>query len=149
MFSFKNMSITFMRQIIIDNYTEPENFMEIKDTKYEMLRVKSDTCVDEFNLYLKWDNNKISDLKFSGSGCSISVASANIMANLLINKNKNEIKKIFDAYEMLIYNGKTNVKLLKEANCFQNTNKLPHRIKCAEIAIWGYKKLIYNKYNIK
>lgn len=86
---------------IIDHYKNPRNY-GIQDPKdYTLYSAQNLSCGDEINIYLKLSNNKIVDARFTGSGCSIAVATASLLTENIINKDISILDQIDEKY---IYN---------------------------------------------
>ncbi len=137
-----------IRSIIMDHYQYPRNKVDSEPKGYESIHMDSDSCVDDFYIYLKYDNtsNKIIDVKFMGTGCTISTASISIMSELLINKTKDEAFNIINNYKnMAMHEGSYDEELLEEANVFSNVYKQANRIKCATIGYNGIEELLKDK----
>jgi len=66
------------RQIILDHYKHPRNFGHLTkpDAKIEEGNV---TCGDRIVMEVNASGGKISDIRFSGEGCAISMASASML----------------------------------------------------------------------
>src|SRR5438045_9628556 len=77
------------QEMILDHYRRPRNkgTMENADASVEM---KNPLCGDEIGLQVVFEGDQISDVKFSGRGCSISQASASMMTQLLKGKTRAE-----------------------------------------------------------
>src|SRR5699024_11156754 len=75
-----NVSLdTLYRQVIMDDYEHARNKGEFEDEDTMRIEVNKQTCGDRIFLQLKLDGDIIEDVKFSGDGCSISLASASMM----------------------------------------------------------------------
>src|SRR3982751_1803672 len=81
------------QEMILDHYRRPRNkgTLENADASVEM---KNPLCGDEIALQVQFTGDEISDLKFSGRGCSISQASASMMTQVLKGKSAEEIGAI-------------------------------------------------------
>ena len=77
------------QQIILDRYKNPLNLGKI-DGGIEVEEV-NDLCGDKIKIWLKIDQGIISDAKFMGSGCAISVAATDILIDLIKGKKINEV----------------------------------------------------------
>lgn len=106
------------REHILDMYRNPSNYGEIKNPTGEKTEHNS-LCGDEITIQMKTDKNKINDIKFSGSGCVISMVSASLLTNELKGKKIEDAKNI----------GKEDV--LKLLGVKIN----PARIKCALLSL--------------
>lgn len=124
-----------LRQIIVSHYDNPIHKID-ENTElngYVKFHNKSASCIDDFTVYIKINNNLVSDAKFSGIGCAISTASTDIFCDLLINKNINDVDNIFNNYKAMINNEQYDESLLGELIAFSEIYKQPNRIKCSLI----------------
>lgn len=79
--------------MILDHYQNPRNFGKMDD--YTAISESSNmVCGDKLKVFIKIKNNIIENIKFTGSGCAISIASASIVTSFLKGKNIVELKKI-------------------------------------------------------
>lgn len=82
------------RENILDHFKNSHNEGKLK-TKHQHKEFNP-TCGDEVTIYLQIDNNKVTDIKFSGQGCAISLASASMLTEKIKNKTIQEIKSLTD-----------------------------------------------------
>ena len=69
------------QQVILDHSRKPRNHGEITDGAVHV-HGDNPSCGDEIDLYVKFAaDGKIEDIKFSGSGCAISQASASLLTD--------------------------------------------------------------------
>jgi nitrogen fixation protein NifU and related proteins len=76
----------------------------------------------------------VENVSYESLGCSISQASASVMADLVIGKPVGEAMKISEAFRMLMHSkgqGEPDEGLLEDAVAFAGVSKYPARIKCA------------------
>jgi nitrogen fixation protein NifU and related proteins len=78
---------------IIAHYERPHNKGEIKDASISF-HENNPLCGDDLTIYLKIEKNKVEDVKFSGSGCAISMASASMLTDFIKGKSLSEIDKM-------------------------------------------------------
>lgn len=93
----------FYRELIIDRYKNPHYRGELDphDISYED---DNPLCGDHIRIDLRVDENDvITDAGFSGRGCSISQASADLLVETVIGKKLDEVKKFTkeDVLELL------------------------------------------------
>lgn len=82
------------REIILDHYKNPRQKGEIEDSHYHF-EDENPLCGDHIEIFLKTDENEIiQDAKFSGYGCAISMASADLLLESLIGKHICDVKKL-------------------------------------------------------
>ena len=132
------------RELIMKHYSKPSNKVE-QDLEWEKYDYYSDACVDEIHLFIKEENDAIEDIKFSGKGCAIFIASTDLMLNTLKGKSITEVKKIAEEYNKMIHGQAYNQDLLDELNIFQNVEKNFNRLHCAEMVYLALKQYIEKK----
>ena len=81
------------REEILDHYYHPRNSGKIEPADFVGHEVNP-LCGDEVTMYLKFDGEKIADVKFEGSGCAISQAAASMLTEYLIGKPRAELEKL-------------------------------------------------------
>ena len=137
----KEEMMDIYKQVIIENTKEKEHKKIIEGISKEGI---NPSCGDELKIYVKMneDNSIIQEISFTGRGCAISEASANIMAGILKGKTKEEAKKIINTFfDMIKLNETNNEKLMEilgDAYVFKNISYMPARVKCAFL---GWKTL--------
>lgn len=91
------------------------------------------SCGDQITLQLKVEGDKIVDASFVGTGCAVSQASADMMADLVIGKTKDEALKLAEIFDRMIKGEVTDEELesLDEAAALQDISHMPARVKCA------------------
>ncbi len=124
------------QEIILDHYKQPRNFGE-GSPYYTSVELDNPTCGDHIRLMVHIDDEKIiRDIKFTGSGCAISVASASIMTEELIGKKLDEAENIIkDVLEVL--RGEKDPNILKEHGdlaVLKGVIRFPVRVKCATLS---------------
>ncbi len=133
------------RSIILDNYQDAKNRsvpQNIDD--YIVINSNNQSCIDNINIYVKLDNDKISDIKFDGEACVIAISSTSILSDMLIGKTTNEAKEILNNYFNMIEEKEYNKDILGEANVYEDMYKQPSRKTCATLFARGISK-IFNK----
>jgi nitrogen fixation protein NifU and related proteins len=132
------------QEIILDHYKHPHNFGEGKPEYYSVER-DNPVCGDHIKLMLEVDENgKITDVKFSGGGCAISMASASMMTDEIKGKTLTEAKKII-ADVLEIMRGEKEADVLDEHGdlmALKGVQKFPVRIKCATLSWHAVKDAI-------
>ena len=130
----KEELVEMYKNIIIENTKEKEHKKEIEGIVKEGV---NPSCGDELKIFVKMneDNSIIQEISFTGRGCAISEASANIMSEILKGKTKEEAKKIITTFFNMIKLNETNEEKLMEtlgdAYAFKNIAYMPSRVKCA------------------
>lgn len=131
-----------LREIIMDHYDHPRNRGLVDDESYQKVNMNSETCIDDLDIQVKFDGDKIVDLRYDGEACAICTSSTSIMSELVIGKTKEEAKAIIENYMNMIYERDYDEEMLEEAIAFKNTHKQANRIKCATLGWNGLIQLI-------
>ena len=132
------------RSIILDNYQNPyHRTRHEKDDNYLKLNSRNVSCIDNIDVYIKMNQDKIEDISFEGEACVISISSTYIMASTLVGKTIDEALKIIENYDNMIEEKEYDQSLLGEAVVYDDIAKQPSRKKCATLTWNGvYQKLL-------
>ena len=122
-----------MRAIIMDHSSNPTNKHVPSSEGYEKEHMHSDNCIDDLDIYLKLDNNKVIDACFEGVACTISLSSTDIMCDLVKGKSKEEALYMIEQYNHMMHEEPFDEDVLEDALVFINTSKQAARIRCATI----------------
>ncbi|MCK6258360.1 SUF system NifU family Fe-S cluster assembly protein [Fictibacillus sp. KIGAM418] len=123
------------RQVIMDHYKNPRNKGQLADDAVT-INMNNPTCGDRIQLHLKVDDGKISDAKFDGEGCSISLASASMMTQTVKGLSVEDAVKLAHVfYNMMLGKDYDDTSFdLGDIEALQGVSKFPARIKCATLA---------------
>ena len=141
----KEEMMEIYKQVIIENTKEKEHKKEIEGIEKEGV---NPSCGDELKIFVKMneDNTIIEEISFTGRGCAISEASANIMAEILKGKTKEEAKKIittfFDMIKLNEIDDEKLIEVLGDAYAFKNIAYMPSRVKCAFLSWKTLEKIL-------
>lgn len=72
-------------EVILDYYRYPRNYGALDDANASA-RDLNPLCGDEIEIYMRIENGRIEDVKFSGRGCAISQAAASMLTEFLKGK---------------------------------------------------------------
>ena len=129
------------QEIILDHYRNPHH-KGLRDPYDAEVHHVNPTCGDEVTLRVHLDGDTIADVSYEGMGCSISQASASIMADLVIGKPVDEAMQISQEFLELMQSKGTaepDEKVLEDAVAFAGVSKYPARIKCALLGWMAWK----------
>lgn len=136
------MDNNLKRTIMLEHYQNPKNRGLIEDDSYTFVNMNNESCIDEVNLMVKIEDDKIIDIRFDGEACAICTSATSVMIETLIGKKVDEAKDILKNYEYMIEEKEYNENILGEAIIYSDIAKQPNRKKCALLAWWGIKKII-------
>ena len=123
---------------LMDHNAHPDYKYELEDATYSHDGINA-SCGDEMTLYLKVNNdtNVIEEASFTGHGCAISQASADMMAGLLEGESIEEAKRLSGLFIGMIQGKELSDddrEDLDEAAELESISRMPARVKCAELA---------------
>jgi len=123
------------QELILDHYKSPrcQGVLLNPDRKVDLA---NPLCGDQISLTVKFANEVISEIAFSGHGCSISQATASIMAELVRGKTKSEGLRLAKLFRSMIKSETEGDALneLGDALALEGIKKHSARIKCALLA---------------
>ena len=132
------------RSVILDHYQNGYH-RERHDEESDYIRINSRnvSCIDNIDLYVKMNGDKIDSISFDGEACVISISSTSIMSELLEGKSIDEALEIIKNYDAMIEEKDYDKSLLEDALVFDDVAKQPSRKKCATLSWHGlYDKLL-------
>ena len=133
------------QEIILDHGQDPRNFGECENHN-KSAKGHNPLCGDKVEVTLLVDQeNMIKDIKFSGEGCAISIASASLMTEKLKNRSLNEADKLFNDFTNLVKGKTGELNLITEDDslyALKGVEAFPMRVKCATMAWHTYKSAV-------
>jgi nitrogen fixation NifU-like protein len=122
------MSSDLYQEQILDHYRNPRNHgtLEHPDASYQD---SNPLCGDVVAVDLAFNGDRVAEVRFRGSGCAISQASASMLTEMVAGKTKNEALAI------------SRDELLEEVGVPLS----PARVKCA---LLGYKVMMAALYGL-
>lgn len=129
------------QEIILEHYKQPKNQGVVPKADIEVSG-RNPFCGDEITLTLKIIDGVVDDVKFNGSGCAISQASASVMTDHIKGKKVSEIKELFQEFAHMVRGEEhehSHIDDMDELSAFQGVSSYPTRVKCAMLA-WNAMK---------
>jgi nitrogen fixation NifU-like protein len=129
------------QEIILDHYRKPLH-KGLREPYEAQVHHLNPTCGDEITLRVHLDGASVADVSYDGQGCSISQASASVMADLVIGKPLTEAIAIHEEFLRLMQSKGELVPdedVLEDAVAFAGVSRYPARIKCALLAWMAWK----------
>ncbi len=128
------------REIVNEHNLRPAHKGEMESPDL-VLRGVNPSCGDDITLQLKIVDNVIEDAMFKGSGCAISQASVDMMADQVIGRSKEDAVKLAGIFMGMIkgdIKDEETIEELDEAASLQDIAHMPARVKCA---VLGWKTM--------
>lgn len=123
------------QEVILDHNRSPRNFGPLEDAD---LRADGHNplCGDRLSIAAKIEDGVVTDVRFEGSGCAISKASASLMTEGIKGKTLDEARGLFDRFHRLVTDRDAPVDeaSLGKLAVFAGVRDYPARVKCAILA---------------
>ncbi len=121
----------------MDHVTHPDYKYELEGATHEHDGINP-SCGDELHMAVRvGDNGRIEEAAYTGHGCAVSMASADMMSELMVGKTPQEAIELCELFKgMLTGAVKDDARLekLDEAFLLKDVSHMPARVKCAELA---------------
>jgi len=93
-------------------------------------------CGDKITVFLKVENDVVREIRFHGTGCAISTASASLMTERIRGMNPTQAEALFAVFHKLV-TGKEITEQdraqLSKLGAFSGVKEFPIRVKCATL----------------
>ena len=125
------------REIILDHYKSPRNRGTLEPPAVRA-EGHNPLCGDEIEVFIAVDDDKVSDIKISGQGCSISQSSASMMSAAVKGKPIAEVRALINRFKHMMSieeEGEPDTSTpLGDLEALTGVVKFPVRIKCAVLS---------------
>ena len=74
------------REIIMEHYMHPNHRVRKNEEEYTKVNTANSSCIDNLDIYIKFNGDIIEDISFDGEACAISISATSIMIENLIGK---------------------------------------------------------------
>ncbi|HSY16598.1 MAG TPA: SUF system NifU family Fe-S cluster assembly protein [Jatrophihabitantaceae bacterium] len=135
------------QQIIMDHYKHPQH-RSLPDAFDAEVHHVNPTCGDEVTLRVRITDGQITDLGWTGEGCSISQASTSVMSDLVVGKAVAEALDLSDKFLGVmqsrgdVHLSEEDADALDDAVAFEGVSKYPARVKCALLGWMAMKSAV-------
>ena len=123
------------QEVILDHNRSPRNFGPLEDADLQA-DGHNPLCGDRLSIAVKVDDGVVTDVRFQGSGCAISQASASLMTEEINGKTLDEARALFDRFHQLVTDqtAPADEASLGKLTVFAGVRDYPARVKCAILA---------------
>ena len=134
---------TFYNEVLIEHIQYPIHKEKLPDANL-VLEGVNPSCGDDIVLNLNIKDGVITDGSFTGDGCAISQASADIMLDLIIGKTVDEAEHLKDIFLKMIQGKATDEEIeeLEEGGALSDISHMPARVKCAVLGWHTFENII-------
>ena len=123
------------KEVVLDHCRRPRNYGELPEADAHV-HGDNPSCGDEITLHVKFgDHGDISDVAFTGNGCSLCMASASMMTQKIKHKACAEAEALWSSLHELLTAEQMPAEddSLGELQVLQGVRKFPMRVKCATL----------------
>lgn len=130
------------REVILDHYRAPRHHDHVAEPTASA-EGKNPLCGDEVTIEVRLDGDTLAEIGAIGVGCSISQASASMMTEAVLGKDRKEIDEVVRKFKTMMTieesDGEPVVDpdrpgaALGDLEALQGVRKFPVRIKCADL----------------
>ena len=121
------------RDVIVDHNRRPRNFGRL-DSATRSAEGDNPLCGDKLHVFIDVQDDVIRDIRFEGTGCAISTASASLMTEAVKGRKRTEVAELFDSvHRMLTRHDATSHAGLGKLAALAGVREYPARVKCASL----------------
>ncbi|RKX86188.1 MAG: SUF system NifU family Fe-S cluster assembly protein [Spirochaetes bacterium] len=120
------------REVILTHAAHPHHYGEIENPDKKS-HGANPLCGDSFDIEIKLDGDRISEIAFVGAGCSISKASASMMTEIAKGKTVKEFYALLEKIEKMVRGEleQEEIEKLGDLAALAGVATFPARVKCA------------------
>jgi nitrogen fixation NifU-like protein len=135
------------QEAILDHNRKPRNFRKL-DGPIWTAEGYNPLCGDKVKIYLRIENDRVSDVSFEGSGCAISIAAASMMTERVKGHTLSAVQRLFEMFHALLTaeaDAGPESNELGKLVVFAGVREFPVRVKCATLPWHTLRAAIANK----
>lgn len=122
------------QEVILDHNRRPRNFGTLESANH-CAEGYNPLCGDRLSLFLRVDDGVIGDIRFQGSGCAISRASASLMTDSVKGRGVAEAERLFERFHRMVTTPPgEDVEDMGKLSALAGVREFPVRVKCASLA---------------
>lgn len=135
------------QEAILDHNRKPRNFRKLEEAS-RTAEGYNPLCGDKVKVYLRIENDQVSDVSFEGSGCAISVASASMMTESVKGRTLSAVHRLIEKFHAFVTAEAGPASELIELGklaVFAGVREFPIRVKCATLPWHTLRAAIENR----
>ena len=125
------------RELILDHARAPRNFGKLEESTHAADGINP-LCGDKLHIYLRIVDGRIDDMRFEGSGCAISVASASLLTEIVVGLPVESAGAYFKTVTTRLTRADSPAPIdddkLEKLIALEGVRDYPSRVKCATLA---------------
>ena len=123
------------QEVILDHNKRPRNYGTLEGASHQA-EGNNPLCGDQITVYLTLEGDVVKDVRFEGTGCAISTASASVMTESLKGKTRALVEDLFRKFHAMVTGDPEKDPLeagLGKLVVFSGVRVFPIRVKCATL----------------
>jgi nitrogen fixation NifU-like protein len=125
--------------VVSDHARRPRNFGELAGDSVVHVHGDNPSCGDTLDLHVQFGPDKVENVKFTGSGCTVCMTSASLMTLKLKGKPRAEAARLMHLFHDQVSapadsETGSGPRELGDLNVLGGVRKFPQRVKCAMLA---------------
>ena len=121
------------RDVILDHNRSPRNFGRLEPADASAVG-HNPLCGDALSVTLRLDGDRLSELRFNGQGCAISIASASMMGEAVSGKSLADVDTLYrEVHALLTEPAYVPTVPLGKLMALSGVREYPARVKCASL----------------
>jgi nitrogen fixation protein NifU and related proteins len=122
------------REVVLDHYRHPRGRKPLLHPSCSV-EGYNPSCGDQLHLALDLDGGQVKEAQVECQGCSISVASGSMLAEMVAGKGVDEVRRLIAAVKGLMQGKDPDSTVdLGDLEALEGVRKFPVRVKCALLA---------------
>ncbi|OLD63312.1 MAG: SUF system NifU family Fe-S cluster assembly protein [Acidobacteria bacterium 13_1_40CM_2_68_5] len=137
------------QEVILDHNRQPRNFGDLPGAN-RRAEGFNPLCGDRVTVSLTLEGDVLKDIRFQGSGCAISKASASMMTETMKGRTRSQAERLFQEFHRLLTedSGAPDAADLGKLVVFSGVREFPIRVKCATLAWHTLRAALDNAHGI-
>lgn len=129
------------QEVILDHGRKPRNFGGLESPTHAAEGFNT-LCGDRVLVSLSVSDGTVKEIKFTGTGCAICMASASMMTQMVQGKSVEEVRDLFRRFQQAVTVEGADEEGLGELQALTGVKNYPTRVKCATLAWHAVKDAI-------
>ena len=121
------------RDLILDHNRQPRNFGRLSEPARHA-QGHNPLCGDQLTVFVRLDGERVADIRFEGTGCAISTASASLMTEAVKGQERAAIDTLYGkVHALLTQQDAAADPSLGKLAALSGVREYPARVKCASL----------------
>lgn len=126
-----NVTDDLYQEVVVEHKRAPRHFGTLPEPTHEA-RGRNPQCGDDVQVQLRVEDGKVRDIRFSGQGCAICIASASMMTEAVLGREEQAVRELQQHFRaVLTGQAEPEEQSLGKLVSLAGVRRYPSRIKCA------------------